>query len=129
MGRKMDLDTLWKGLLICSSIGSIFISIGIYMTKIRSHEDKINKIEEQLKARLYKEDGSPIYMSAERCKESRDGDRLLRDGENNRIWDEMKLLRKAIEDLPDKMDHKLKEAIKMLIDSQKNYMISKRPDA
>jgi len=113
----LSLETVLKIFMFLMSLGGLCISIGIYIMKIRNHERQIKELSEQIKVRLYRKDGAPIYMSVERCKESRDSDNMLRDTETIRIWDEIKLLRKAIEDLPDKMEKKFEGALKMIVDA------------
>ncbi len=75
------LDMLSKVLLLFSGICSVVglgVSIGMYLTKIRTIEAKSNKLDtamqtvkNQLSARLYRDDGAPIYMSTVQCKECR----------------------------------------------------------
>lgn len=105
------LDTLSKLFLLFSGICSVVgmgVSIGMYLTKIRSLEAKSNKadaaieaIKSQMSTRLYNKDGAPIYMSMTSCKECRTDCQTQR--------------RQDIEDVKNQLDE-IKEGVNKIID-------------
>jgi hypothetical protein len=60
------------------SVVAIAMSIGVYLYKVRQHDQQLAQLAKDLKStgaawskKLYQEDGAPIYMSSERCRDCR----------------------------------------------------------